>query len=344
MRKILLYKLVLIIAFGVSGSTLIAQNHLQYADLGDFRLENDQTILQCRIGYHTFGSLNEEKSNAVLFPTWFGGLSGDLAGYLGEEQLVDSAKYFVILVDALGNGTSSSPSNSKVQPNDSFPEFTIKDMVNTQFQLLKEQLGIAHLRAVIGISMGANQALQWMVQYPDFMDKIIAIAGTTEPTPYDKMISRAFAIALETGREDPNWERDALRRLGTIHSLLFRTPKNFADLSDEACERFCKGFESYVLSNDPYDYIYQARAEASHNIFKDFNGSSKNALNVIKAKLLVINAADDHLVFPDPAVALAEALNGQTLLVDKNFGHASFFGGQCDMEGVNQAVSNFLEK
>src|SRR5262245_49115039 len=89
---------------------------LMFADLGEFALESGSLLHDCRIGYRTFGSLNPQKSNAVLFPSWNTGTSQSLARLIGPGKLVDSTKYFVIAVDALGNGVSSSPSNSRQQP------------------------------------------------------------------------------------------------------------------------------------------------------------------------------------------------------------------------------------
>jgi hypothetical protein len=94
---------------------------LRFAELGDFRLVSGEVIHDCRLGYRTFGKLNAEKSNAVLFPTWFTGTTENLVGLIGPGKLVDPDEYFVILADALGNGVSSSPSNSKQQPRMRFP-------------------------------------------------------------------------------------------------------------------------------------------------------------------------------------------------------------------------------
>src|SRR6476619_6221484 len=113
----------------------ISAQDLQFAQLGDFKLENGQVIRDCRIGYRTFGKLNEARSNAIIFPTWAGGTTEYLKGSIGPGKLVDSDRYFVIAVDALSNGVSSSPSNSKLQPRMSFPNITLRDSVNTQYEL-----------------------------------------------------------------------------------------------------------------------------------------------------------------------------------------------------------------
>jgi homoserine acetyltransferase len=177
-------------------------SELKFGDLGDFKLENGAIIRDCRIAYHTSGKLNDDKSNVVLWPTWFTGSSKQLIPLAGSDGYVDPSRYFVIFVDALGNGISSSPSNSSVQPRMEFPVFTIRDMVNSQYRLLTENLGINHIHAVMGISMGGMQTFQWIVSYPEFMDKAVAIVGSPRLTAYDMLLWRAEESAI---REDKDW-------------------------------------------------------------------------------------------------------------------------------------------
>ena len=120
----------------------------QFASIGDFPLENGQHIIDCKIGYRTFGKLNATRSNAVIYPTAGGGTTHMMELYgLGTE--VDTTRFYLILIDALGNGVSSSPSNSISQPKTSFPQFSIRDMVNTQYKMLTEKMNIHHLFAVV---------------------------------------------------------------------------------------------------------------------------------------------------------------------------------------------------
>ncbi len=91
--------------------------------------------------------------------------------------MADTGKYFVVTIDAIGNGVSSSPSNSKSQPRLSFPNFTIRDMVESEHRLATETFGIKHLHAVMGISMGGMQTFEWITAYPDFMDAAVPMAG-----------------------------------------------------------------------------------------------------------------------------------------------------------------------
>src|SRR5277367_6617741 len=134
-------RLVVVLSLILLGLTNLAgAQTLQFARLGDFKTEGGEVIRDCRIGYRTFGTLNSNQSNAILFPTWALGTTEQLAGSIGSNKLVDSAKYYVIAVDSLANGVSSSPSNSQLQPRMKFPKITIRDMVNTQHELLAKTL------------------------------------------------------------------------------------------------------------------------------------------------------------------------------------------------------------
>jgi homoserine O-acetyltransferase len=108
----------------------------KFASLGEFKLESGEVIHDCRVGYRTFGKLNADGSNAILFPTWANGTTDQLQHTIGPHTgVVDYADYFVILIDALANGVSSSPSNSAAQSRMKFPKITVRDMVNSQYQV-----------------------------------------------------------------------------------------------------------------------------------------------------------------------------------------------------------------
>jgi homoserine O-acetyltransferase/O-succinyltransferase len=99
-----------------SPSALAQNGEPQFASLGDFKLQSGEVLRECRIGYRTFGTLNADRSNAVLFPTWASGTSEQLAGSIGPGRLADSSKFFVVAVDALANGVSSPPPTARRSP------------------------------------------------------------------------------------------------------------------------------------------------------------------------------------------------------------------------------------
>ncbi|MBK9170559.1 MAG: alpha/beta fold hydrolase [Bryobacterales bacterium] len=179
------------------------------ASLGDFRLENGQVIRDCRITYRTFGELNADRSNVILVPTWFNGVSEDWKQYIGRNGLLDDSRFYIIVVDALGNGNSSSPSNH-VRRGSAFPQFTIRDMVETQYRLLTSHLAIPRVFATAGVSMGGMQVFEWMTAYPDFQERAIPIVATPQMSRRDIALWSAF-FNLGNLRRDAQAEEEPKR-------------------------------------------------------------------------------------------------------------------------------------
>jgi homoserine O-acetyltransferase len=289
-------------------------SELKFGDLGDFKLENGAIIRDCRIAYHTSGKLNDDKSNVVLWPTWFTGSSKQLIPLSGSDGYVDPSRYFVIFVDALGNGISSSPSNSSVQPRMEFPVFTIRDMVNSQYRLLTENLGINHIHAVMGISMGGMQTFQWIVSYPKFMDKAVAIVGSPRLTAYDMLLWRAEESAI---REDKDWNggnyitEPSFSTVAEIHNLALTTPSyRVRETPANKFEEFVEAVDKDGLGRmDANDWLRQLQAMMAHNIASPFNDSFEAAAKQVKAKFMVVAATQDHMMNPTPAMEFAGILH-----------------------------------
>ncbi len=315
----------------------------QFADLGNCKLESGQTILDCRLGYRTLGTLNAEGSNAILLPTWFTGTSEQLMGGILGVKAADPAKYFLIFVDALGDGVSSSPSNSKAQPRMTFPAFTTRDMVETEYRLATEVLHLKHLHAVMGISMGGMQTFEWMVDYPEFMDMAVPIVGSTRMTGYDLALWQAEEDAI---RADPAWrggsyeKTPAMPVVALLHDMNVTTPAHYA--REYTREKFPAHYASYGLVGatefDANDRIYQLEAMIHHDVSR--GGSLEEAAKKVKAKVLVIPSQQDHMVNPGPAMDFANLLGAKTLLLTSDCGHVAF---GCEAERVGPAVSSFLD-
>ena len=208
--------------------TTLAQEQ-QFANLGDFRLDSGEIIRDCRIGYRIFGNLNADKSNAIILPTWASGTTEQLKSSVGPGSMLGE-KYFVIAVDALGNGVSSSPSNSKAQPRMKFPKFTLRDCVRSQHELVTRVLKLTHVKAVVGVSMGGMQTFEWIVSYPDFMDMAIPVVGSPRLAAYDLLLWRSQIDAIindrgwNSGDYTINPARSAEFEFG---ALLLTTPENY---------------------------------------------------------------------------------------------------------------------
>jgi homoserine O-acetyltransferase len=266
----------------LAAAALPAQDGQQrFANLGDFRLESGETIHDCRIGYRTWGKPNAARSNAILFPTWFSGTTEQLSGNFGRGKMLDPADWFIVAVDAIGNGVSTSPSNSATQPHMKFPRFTIRDMVESQHRLLTGPLGLTHLRAVMGISMGGMQTFQWMVAYPDFLDRAIPIVGTPRLTPYDTLLWEAERHAIEA---DAAWKNGdyaqrpaaAMRTVSDIHELALSTPAHYVEqYRGKEMRAVLAADEKATLDGmDTNDWYRQLEAMLGHDIFRAFQGDT----------------------------------------------------------------------
>jgi homoserine O-acetyltransferase len=316
----------------------------KFAALGDFTLVSGEVLHECRIGYRTFGQLNADHSNVILLPTWANGTTAQLQGNVGPGKLADSSKYFVVLVDALANGVSSSPSNSRLQPRMKFPRITIRDMVNSQYRLLTHELGIRHLKAVMGISMGGMQTFQWIVSYPDFMDKAIPIAGSPRLAPYDLVLWKTEIDAI---KNDPAWnsgdytENPAGLQLAEIGALVGKTPNRFNQETTRAQVLLTLDRDAHKPGPDANNHIRQMEAMMALDVSDVFNGSMEKAAAVVKAKVLVIVGTYDHVVTPVPAADFAKLLGAELLEFSSDCGHQT---PACEEKAAAQRVADFLSR
>lgn len=321
-----------------------AAQEQQFARLGDFKLESGEVIRDCRVGYRTFGALNADRSNAVLFPTWASGTTEQLMSNFGPGRLVDTTKYYVVAVDALGNGVSSSPSNSALQPRMKFPRFTIRDMVNTQHHLLTRVLKIGRVRAVMGISMGGMQTFQWAVSYPDFMDRAVSIVGSPRLAPYDLLLWQAQIDAI---MNDPGWRggeytsnpaRSAEYQFG---ALLLTTPEEFNRRMTR--EKLFAELEraKTAAGFDANNKIRQDQAMMALDVSAPFGGSMERAAAAVRARVLVVVATRDHVVTPGPALEFARLLGAQVLTLEGDCGHLA---PGCEAQKMNPVVAEFLAR
>jgi homoserine O-acetyltransferase/O-succinyltransferase len=313
------------------------------AELGVCALDSGERIDDCRIGYRTFGKLDATKSNAVLFPTWFTGTTKRLLDSV-PDKLVDTKRFFLILVDAIGDGVSSSPSNSPKQARLAFPRFTIHDMVETQRRLLREVLGVERLHAVMGISMGGMQAFEWSVAHPDEVARAVPIVGTPQLTSHDLHLWNTELHALEdsVAYAGGNYQgRPKIRAVQDIHWLMLTTPRHRArDTSRDAYAKWAEDKEADTAF-DWNDWHRQAEAMLKHDIARAHGGSLEAVAKTVKAKMLVVVADQDHMVHPEPAKAFAKAMGDRADLVvlDTDCGH---FAPGCASAEVNERVKKFL--
>ncbi|HKI12997.1 MAG TPA: alpha/beta fold hydrolase [Candidatus Acidoferrum sp.] len=284
-----------------------------------------------RIGYRTLGKLNADKSNAVLWPTWLGGKTDDLLQFIGPEKVVDSSKYFVILVDSIGNGISTSPSNSATRPRMKFPNFSILDMVESEHRLVTDVLQLRHLHAVMGLSMGGMQTFEWAVVYPEFMDVTIPMEGSPQSTSYDKLLwtSEIDAIELEPAWKNGNPTGTMSRGIALAEEI---DSMNLTSPAYRAAHTKAADFESFLgeirksgrsEAGAVSDQIRQREAIMALDIPREFGVTLEQAAKRVRSKMLVIVSPEDHMVNPAPAVEFASAVGAPVVNLDSPCGHLS---------------------
>jgi homoserine O-acetyltransferase len=329
----------------ICGLSLVAlAQQQQFANIGDLKLQNGGVIRNCRIGYRTFGQPNADKSNVVVFPTWAGGTTEQLQGSIGSGKLVDSSRYFVIAIDALSNGVSSSPSNSRLQPRMKFPKFTLRDTVESQHKLLTQVLHIDRVKAIVGISMGGMQVFQWLVSYPDFMDKAVPIVGSPRLAPYDLLLWQAQIEALMRDREwnGGNYTKNPARAVDfAFGELLLTTPSDYnRRKTREQTLADLEKARGDAKRSDANNKIRQDQAMMALDITQEFGGSLERTARAVKAKVFVVVAKFDHVVTPGPATEFASLLGAKVLELESDCGHLAT---ACESRRLNDAVAEFLK-
>jgi homoserine O-acetyltransferase len=322
----------------VSASPVLAQEQ-EFADFGTCTLESGEELLDCRVGYRTFGKLSPARDNAILVPTWYGGSSANWIE-LQSALLGDDHDFFVIVVDALANGVSVSPSNSESQPGESFPEITTRDMVRTQHRLATEVLELDGLHAVMGISMGGMQSFEWSVLYPDFMDRIVPIAGSPRLGGHDvalwETMKRLFAWSAECQCQEAAEAIAAVQHVNssTMDQAGAALP---GDSVQARIARATPGMDSGVALN----LIRQADAMNATDVTRAFEGDWAEAAGAVQAEMLIIVGSSDHVVTPGPAIAFADYLGERAMLVvfENDCGH-NIPG--CEMFRSRAVIREFL--
>jgi homoserine O-acetyltransferase len=331
--------------------------HQQYR-IGDLRLESGETIKDFAISYVTHGTLNAQKSNAILMVTAISGNHHRLDFLIGPGRALDTDRYFVVATDAIGNGLTTSPSNSRAQPRMSFPRFLIRDMVTSQHKLMTEHLGIKRVVAVVGPSMGGMQALQWGVSHPDFMDSLVALVPLARTPAWSVVVMEASRKAIML---DPAWNSGNYTAPPANGIRLWRDILGF--LAARAPEMYRYQFpnqadvlpwlkaqeDAQIPLFDANDWIYQTWAYDAHDVgtTPGMNGDYVKALRAIKAKTLIL-AGQKDLLNPEweplEASRYIRDVRYVTIRPEAVTGHASAGGlFPADVDFLNVEISGFLD-
>lgn len=328
-------------------------------NLGDFQLQCGVTLPSATLAYLTFGTLNDARNNAILFPNFLGGAPEALELWIGDGRPLDPNRYFIILPGHFGLPPTSSPSNTPA-PFDrgAFPAVHIADDVIAQRRLLTEQFGIEEVQLVLGWSVGALQTYEWAVRYPDVVKRVASIAGAPRPSPWTRLWLRSVLEEPLTG--DPAWNggfyADAQAVQGGVRRMAHNTavtlpPQGFYREGEEAwrglgfssMEDFIVRFwEAFWLPHDPNDIIVQARKARAAD--PSGGGDLAAALGGITARTVVVGFTGDPMFPPVECARDAARIPGaQFREVASNFGHlATFALSEQDVKTVDGILRELL--
>jgi len=326
----------------------------------NFHTESGTTLPEARVVYGTYGHLNAAHDNVILLPSHY---MAKLRGYewlMGPGHALDLNEYFLVTSEMFGNGSSSSPSNTP-EPfhGPRFPVMTIRDNVQAVHQLLTQELKVTHLKAVIGFSMGAQQAFQWAVSYPTFADRIVATSGTAKTYGHgivrlEGQIAALTADAAFKGGDYTEPPTKGIEAFATVWTAwlfsqewwrkeLWRTTNPPGTTFDQVLNEFRTHF---IPGADANDLILQARTWESNDVgaTPGFNGDVEKALRSIKAPLLYMPSATD-LYFPvtDARYEAQFIPRVSLVLIPSLWGHtAGAASNPADEKFLNETISKFL--
>jgi homoserine O-acetyltransferase len=286
---------------------------VQTCQLGELKLESGEVIRDFRMTYITFGTLNPQKSNAILSLHGLQGNRNSQSYWVGRGKAFDPDRYFVIQPDTLGvasmdpNATTS-PTRSGL--NMKFPRFNIRDMVNAEHRMLTECLGLKHLVAVAGSSMGGVETMQWAVSYPAFMDAAIPGTPMARANRQGNFIWEAVrqVVMVDPKWRDGNYPNDDPPRAGIgvglqIQSVVGSSAAGYEQdyaTQAEVHAAFAADAKTVGDTVQPRDWVYRSWAIQSHDIgqTRGFNGDIAAAARSIKARVLLLPNCQDQLHTP----------------------------------------------
>jgi len=329
-------------------------------ELGDVTLQHGATLRGCKLAYKTYGELNADRSNAIVYPTWYSGRHWDNEWLIGEGMALDPAKYFVIVPNMLGNGLSTSPSNCP-PPYDKarFPRVTFWDQVQQQHKLVTERFGIETLPLVTGWSMGAGQTYQWCVSFPDMVQRACPFCGSSKTSEHNIVFLEGVKSALTADAAFNGGWYDApptrgIRAAARVYagwgfSQAFYWDQLYKEMGYTSLEDFLVGFwEGFFLDErDPNNLLTMLWTWQNGDVGRTpgFDGDTVKALNSIKARLIALPAEKD-LYFPpeDEAWAVEHIPNAELRVIPGVWGH--FAGGGAnpvDTAYIDNALKDLLK-
>ena len=313
--------------------------------------------LDIKLAYKTYGRLAPNGDNAIVIPTCYGARHPETEYFCAAGRVIDLDRYFVIIPNLLGNGLSTSPSNTPAPyGRGGFPLITLYDNVICQHRLVTEHLGIKRLRLVTGFSMGAQQSFQWGALFSDMVDAIAPICGSARTAEHNYVFvdSAVNTLKLDPAFNDGWYESQPLRGVlafGHVYSAWlfsqdFFREKLYTRLGLAARDDVVKFTQSYFLQNDANDLVAMARTWMHGDISANprFNGNFEAALAAITCRAIVM-PGDTDLYFrvPDNDYEVRHMPNAELRPIPSKWGHGAGFGmDPADNAFIDRALASLL--
>jgi homoserine O-acetyltransferase len=303
--------------------------------LGRVELQSGGVLPAAVLAYKTYGQLNEAGDNAVLLPTFYTGTHLRNEGFFAAGRAIDPARHFVVSVNMLGNGLSSSPSNTPSPTGGRyFPHVTLHDNVRLQFLLLSEVLKVRRLALVAGWSMAGCQAYQWAAQYPDMVDAILPFCASAKTSLHNIVFLEGVKAALQADAawNDGAYESPPVKGLkafgrvyaGWAYSQTFFRERLYRKLGFATFEDLLVDWENDHLTWDANNLLAMLwswqNADISANTI--YAGDFTKALAGISARAILIPCSDD-LYFPpeDNAIEANHMRRAELRVFQSPWGH-----------------------
>ncbi len=330
----------------------------QVLELGDVVLERGGTLKDARLAYQTHGKLNAAGDNCVVFPTYYTGTHDSNARMIGPGRALDPGKWFIVVPNLFGNGVSSSPSNAApVQRGVDFPHCSALDNVRCQHRLVVDHLGVSHVALALGWSMGAMQAYQWAVAYPDLVHALLPICGAARCAPHNAVFLAGLRATLAAdgsfngGRysEPPKAGLKAFGRVyaGWAYSQRFYKEGRYRDLGFASVEALLTWWENDHLGWDANDLLAKIATWETADVAASapFNGDLAAALGAIRAKTIVMPGDRDlYFTLDDNAEEAALIPGAELRPLVSVYGHCAGAPGRfpAEMAFIESAIRDLL--
>ncbi|MEM7545304.1 MAG: alpha/beta fold hydrolase [Pseudomonadota bacterium] len=324
--------------------------------LGTLTLQSGETVPDAQITYATYGTLNADRSNAILYPTSYGAHHGDIDWLIGPGRVLDPDGWFIVIPNQFGNGLSSSPSNlAAPHPR---PAFGHWDNVHAQERLLREVFGITRLALIYGWSMGGQQALHWGALFPDRVARICATCTSARTTPHNKVFLDGLRSALMA---DPAWQDGrfiahpergltAFARIyaGWAMSQAFYREELWRSIGFTALEDYIKtAWEGRFMHRDPHDLLSMLDTWTRSDIADNdvFKGDLGGALGAIRARTIILPSVTDlYFTADDSAIEVPQMPDAELRPIQSIWGHRAGNPVEqpADEAVLRQAVADLL--